>query len=84
MQNKLRNKKDATRLKKQIAVHAFVPTNANLKPTYQASKQLSLSAKIININDEIYAETASYSYGKEKYTPAAPRQFFAGLEYSFE
>lgn len=58
-------------------------TAANLKATYQASKQLNLSAKINNISDEIYAETASYSYGREKYTPAAPRQFFAGLEYSF-
>lgn len=59
-------------------------TLGHLKATYKASKRLNLSAKINNISDKIYAESASYSYGNEKYTPGAPRQFFAGLEYSFE
>ncbi len=59
-------------------------TIAHLKVTYQASKQLKFTAKINNISDKIYAENASLSYGKEKYTPGAPRQFFAGLVYSFE
>ena len=59
-------------------------TTANLKATYQASKQLSLSAKVNNLADEIYAENASFSFGREKYTPGAPRQIFAGLEYSFD
>ena len=57
---------------------------AHLKATYKVNKQLNLSAKINNITDDTFAENASYSYGKEKYTPGAPRQFFAGLEYSFE
>lgn len=56
----------------------------HLKANYQANKHLSISAKIVNLADEIYAETASFSYGKEKYTPGAPRQFFAGLQYSFD
>ncbi len=56
---------------------------AHLKVNYKVSKQLKLSAKINNLTDEIYAEDATYSYGKEKYTPGAPRQLFAGLEYSF-
>lgn len=56
-------------------------TVGHLKATYQANKKLNLSAKINNISDEIYAENASFSYGKEKYTPAAPRQLFFGLEY---
>ncbi len=59
-------------------------TITHLKATYKASKQLMLSAKVNNITDEIYAENASFSFGKEKYTPGAPRQFFAGLEYKFE
>jgi len=59
-------------------------TVGHLKTDYQISKQLKLNAKINNITNKIYAESASLSYGKEKYTPGAPRQFFAGLEYSFQ
>ena len=55
----------------------------HLKGNYSASKHLNFSAKISNLADKIYAENASFSYGKEKYTPGSPRQFFAGLEYSF-
>lgn len=58
-------------------------TVGHLKALYQVSEQLVINAKVNNITDEIYAEDASFSYGKEKYTPAAPRQFFAGVEYSF-
>ena len=56
----------------------------HLKVHYQISKQLKVNAKINNFTNEIYAESASLSYGKEKYTPGSPRQFFAGLEYSFQ
>jgi len=59
-------------------------TIGHLKADYQISKQLKLNAKINNITNKIYAESASLSYGKEKYTPGSPRQFFAGLEYSFQ
>ena len=58
-------------------------TSGNLKAIYQVTEQLTLNAKVNNITDEVYAEDASFSYGKEKYTPAAPRQLFAGIEYSF-
>ena len=54
---------------------------SNLKMTYQANKKLMMYFKVNNITDKIYAESARISYGKEKYTPAAPRQFFAGAEY---
>ncbi len=56
-------------------------TVANLKALYRVDEHLQLNLKINNLEDEIYAERASYSYGKEKYTPAAPRQIFVGLEY---
>lgn len=58
-------------------------TAMHVKANYVVNKQLKLTAKVSNLADEVYAESASYSYGKEKYTPAAPRQLFAGLEYSF-
>ena len=56
----------------------------HLKLSYKPDGDLSLFAKINNLTDKIYAESASYSYGKEKYTPAAPRQLFVGLEYKFK
>ncbi len=56
-------------------------TVANLKALYQVNDRLKFNIKINNLEDEIYAERATYSYGKEKYTPAAPRQVFIGLEY---
>ncbi len=56
-------------------------TVANFKALYRISERLKINLKINNLEDEIYAERATYSYGKEKYTPAAPRQFFIGLEY---
>jgi len=59
-------------------------TVGHLKADYQINKQLKVNAKINNIANKIYAESASLSYGKEKYTPGSPRQLFAGLEYSFQ
>jgi outer membrane receptor protein involved in Fe transport len=56
---------------------------SNLKVTYQANKKLMMYFKVNNITDKIYAESAQISYGKEKYTPAAPRQFFTGVEYNW-
>jgi len=58
-------------------------TVTHLKALYEVSAQLKLSAKFNNLSNRVYAEDASYSYGKEKYTPGAPRQFFAGIEYQF-
>ena len=51
----------------------------NLKADYQVNKTWDVFAKVNNVTDERYAESASYGYGKEKYTPAAPRQIFMGV-----
>jgi len=55
-------------------------TSYNLKADYKMNKQWRLFAKVNNVTDERYAESASFSYGKEKYTPAAPRQVFVGVK----
>lgn len=55
----------------------------HLKLSYKPNKKLKLFAKVNNITDKTYAESSSISFGKEKYTPAAPRQFFVGLEYNW-
>ena len=59
-------------------------TVGNVKASYQANKHLDLFAKVNNVTNKTYAETADYSYGTEKYTPAAPRQVFVGMEYNWE
>jgi len=53
----------------------------NLKADYKYSKALKFFAKVTNITDERYAVMASYAYKKSDYTPADPRQFYAGIEY---
>ena len=53
----------------------------NLKANYKYDKEIGLFAKITNVTDEKYAVSASYAYGSENYSPADPRQFYAGLEY---
>lgn len=58
-------------------------TVAHLKTDYQINKQLKVNAKINNFTNKVYAESANFSYGREKYTPGSPRQFFAGIEYGF-
>ncbi len=58
-------------------------TVGNIKADYEVNEALNVFAKVNNITDEKYAEQASFAYGRERYTPAAPRQFFAGLEYTW-
>ncbi|MCF6346593.1 MAG: TonB-dependent receptor [Thiomicrorhabdus sp.] len=55
-------------------------TSYNLKADYKINKQWQAFAKVNNVTDERYAESASFSWGKEKYTPAAPRQVFLGVK----
>lgn len=55
---------------------------ANIKLNYKVSDKLNLTAKINNVTDRIYAESAEYRYGSERYTPGAPRQIFVGFDYT--
>ena len=64
---------------KRYAGHDILHVKVNYKP----NDKLMLFAKVNNIADKVYAESASISFGREKYTPAAPRQYFAGLEYQW-
>ncbi len=55
----------------------------NLKADYQVNKAWRVFAKLDNVTDESYAESATYSTygsGEERYTPGAPRQLFVGTE----
>ena len=55
----------------------------NLKADYIYSKKLRIFTKVTNITDKRYAVSARYAYGKEDYTPADPRSFYAGVEYKW-
>ncbi|MBV1884335.1 MAG: TonB-dependent receptor [Pseudomonadales bacterium] len=54
----------------------------NIKFTYKPNTELTLFGKVNNMTDEVYAESASISYGKEKYTPGGPRQYSLGVKFS--
>lgn len=53
----------------------------NIKLRYELNDQFNVFARVINITDRTYAESASINYGSERYTPGAPRQAFIGFEY---
>jgi outer membrane receptor protein involved in Fe transport len=55
---------------------------ANLKLRYEPNQKWAIFARVNNLTDRLYAESASYSFGNENYTPAAPRQVFVGFEYN--
>jgi len=54
---------------------------ANIKLRYQLNSQLSLHARLINVTDSLYAESATINYGSERYTPGAPRQAYIGFDF---
>lgn len=53
----------------------------NIKVRYDVTKQLSLHARVNNITDELYAESATIRFGSERYTPGAPRQAYVGFDF---
>lgn len=55
----------------------------NLKVDYKVRENLSVFGKVNNITDARYATRATYEFSKNNYTPGDPRQFFAGVQYSW-
>lgn len=55
----------------------------NVKSEYKIKNNISVFGKVNNIMDKRYATRATYEYGSNNYTPGDPRQFFAGLEYTW-
>lgn len=53
----------------------------NLRADYWPTTQLNLYLRLLNITDELYAETTS-KWGP-KYTPGRPRSAFVGFRYHF-
>lgn len=56
---------------------------ANIKLRYEINDQFNVFARVMNITDRIFAESAAINYGSERYTPGAPRQAYVGFDYKF-
>ncbi|WP_457628621.1 TonB-dependent receptor [Persephonella sp.] len=52
----------------------------NVRGEMRLNKNIKLFAKVWNITDKIYAETANIAYGKERYRPGMPRTVYAGVD----
>jgi outer membrane receptor protein involved in Fe transport len=55
----------------------------NLKARYQLNSQLSFNARILNLTDKVYAQGGEYRYGKNSWSPGAPRTAYMGMSYQW-
>ncbi|MEM9620997.1 MAG: TonB-dependent receptor, partial [Pseudomonadota bacterium] len=55
----------------------------NWRGQWQASEQLQVFARLINVLDEEYADRADFAFGSFRYFPAMPRQLYIGVNYDF-
>ncbi|MCE9687123.1 TonB-dependent receptor [Shewanella sp. AS16] len=55
----------------------------NLKLHYKANAKLSFHARVLNLTDNDYVQSASLSYGKANINPGAPRTFYVGVDYQW-
>ena len=55
----------------------------NIRANWQASEQLAVSARLLNVSDEDYAERARFNFGDYQYFVGQPRGIYVGAEYSF-
>jgi outer membrane receptor protein involved in Fe transport len=52
----------------------------NFRTSYDISRSASLFARVINLADTRYADSASVSSNTAVYAPGLPRTFYTGLE----
>lgn len=53
----------------------------NARFMYAVNDSLEISASVMNLTDERYAESSSVSSGQRQYAPGMPRTAYAGLRY---
>jgi len=58
-------------------------TIGNVKFRYQATSQLAIHARVINVTNKVYAQEVEYRYGRNAYSPGAPRTAYVGINYSW-
>jgi iron complex outermembrane receptor protein len=55
----------------------------NLRTSFPLSEKLTLSARVLNLSDQNYAERADFAFGNYRYFVGEPRSLFAGIKYQF-
>lgn len=55
----------------------------NLKARYQLNDKVSFHARIRNLTDKVYVQGAEYRYGKNSWSPGAPRTAYIGMNYQW-
>ena len=55
----------------------------NLRASVDINEQLSVSARLLNLTDEDYAERADFAFGSYRYFVGEPRAVFFSLRYKF-
>lgn len=55
----------------------------NLRGNWRPTRQLQLSARLLNLADERYADRADLAFGNYRYFPGLPRRVHVTAEYSF-
>jgi outer membrane receptor protein involved in Fe transport len=55
----------------------------NLRTSWSISNNISISARVINLLDQDYAERADFSFGNYRYFVGEPRSIYLSASYSF-
>ena len=55
----------------------------NLKARYEVNKQISFHARIVNLTDKDYTQGVEYRYGRNTWSPGAPRTVYIGMNYQW-
>ncbi len=55
----------------------------NWRGDWQANPELRVFARIINVTNDRYADRADFAFGNDRYFIAMPRQFYVGVDYTF-
>ncbi len=53
----------------------------NARAVWRVSDRWSLTGRVNNITDELYADRADFAFGEYRYLPGRPREFFVELSY---
>lgn len=56
----------------------------NWRGDWQATRSLRVFVRVVNLLDEEYADRADFAFGNDRYFIAMPRQFYAGVDYTFD
>jgi len=55
----------------------------NWRGEWQATPELQVFARIINLTNDRYADRADFAFGNDRYFIAMPRQYYVGVNYTF-